>query len=92
MSWVLILNSDINAKPPAVIGGYATRVEAEAAGEFATAFDNEPQWPRLPFYTSYVVVPGAACSEPLGCTQSEVCHSNDYTTGNKIERYTKRWP
>jgi len=92
MSWVLILDSDINAKPPAVVGGYATRAEAEAAGELATAFDNEKQFPHLPHYTSYVVIPGAACSEPVGCTQSEVFYSGDYGAGNKIERFTKRWP
>lgn len=92
MSWILILNSNINAKPPAVIGGYATREDAERAGDAATAFDNEPEWPQLPFYTNYVVIPGAACSEPIGSTLSDVVHSQDFATGHKIQRQTKRWP
>jgi hypothetical protein len=63
MSWVLILNSDYVAKPPAVCGGYKTFEEAIRAGDLATAFINFKgtfgyRGSRMPFYTSYVVIPG----------------------------------
>lgn len=34
-TWVLIVTSDVNARPPAVIGGYQSKAEAVAAGEAA---------------------------------------------------------
>ena len=89
MSWVLILNSGYIQKPPAVIGGYPTREEAERAGDLATAFKNESPFEREPFYLSYSVIPGAACSEPIGATFSYVERNDDFTG---LERKTKRWP
>ena len=87
MSWVLILNSDITAKPPAVVGGYKTREEAEQAGNLATAFDNDFMFSSGPFYKYYVVIPGAACSEPLGCTHASVARNEQ----QKFERYITRY-
>lgn len=93
MSWVLILNTGYIQKPPAVIGGYPSRAEAERAGELATAFDNAVDC-RLPYYTEYLVIPGAAAAEPVGATQSSIEHTLDFTTTpmNKIIRTTKRFP
>jgi len=88
MSWVLILNSGLIQKPPAVVGGYPTREEAERAGDLATAITDREQFQRLPYYTHYLVIPGAACSEPAGMTSSFVDHGDNY----KLERYTRRWP
>ncbi len=62
MSYVLILNSDYVNKPPAVIGGYPSCVEAEQAGDLATAFKGGIRHEASPFYTSYVVVPGAGAA------------------------------
>ena len=63
MSWVLILTSSYLARPPAVVGGYPTRDDAEQAGELATAYDEEKN--LTPDFCHYTVVPGAACSEPV---------------------------
>lgn len=86
MNWVLILNSNVAAKPPAVIGGYKTQVEAETAGDLATAFSSE-QFASIPYYSSYVVIPGAACCDPVGSTHSFVCNNDDYI----LERITKKF-
>lgn len=86
MSWVLILNSNVVAKPPAVVGGYKTRVEAEAAGDAATAFSSE-HFASVPYYSSYIVIPGAACSEPIGSTHSFVGTNEDFF----LERVTNRF-
>lgn len=97
MTWVLILNSPITAKPPAVIGGYLTRETAEQAGDAATAFKNvqgDSGWYSsvIPYYTSYVVIPGAAVDEPAGSTHSVVyvpnLEPNEY---GKIFRKTERF-
>jgi hypothetical protein len=79
MSWVLILTPQVNQRPPAVIGGYPTRVDAEQAGELATAY-SEPEkhengfWiVKAPDFYAYTVIPGAACAEPLGSTVGSVC-------------------
>lgn len=87
MSWVLILNSNVVAKPPAVIGGYKTRVEAETAGDLATAFIGSSMSASMPYYSSYVVIPGAACSEPAGSTYSCVERNDDWM----LERYKKKF-
>lgn len=72
MSWVLILASDTTGRFPAVIGGYPDRAAAEAAGKLAI-------WPikgpgdfdmANPCYQRFSVIPGAAVSEPLGCTHA----------------------
>lgn len=87
MSWVLILNSSWTQKPPAVIGGYLTRAEAERAGDAATAFKNDGP-SQMPFYTTYHVIPGAADSEPEGATTSRL-ECGDH---GEIVRLTERWP
>lgn len=69
--WVLILNCEIAEKPPAVIGGYPTREEAENAGDLATSFD--PSWLMPPpYWYSYTVIPGAGCGAPTGMTHSSI--------------------
>lgn len=91
MSWVLILNTDYVAKPPTIIGGYATREEAEAAGETATAFKNKPNQVLVssPYYCRYSVIPGAACSGPLGSTHSYVAPNPD--NYSELKRWTERF-
>lgn len=72
MSWVLILSPRDGARHPAIVGGYRTREEAEAAGRVATfadintdeeypAIDN-PYWWRQ--FEAYTVIPGAADTPP----------------------------
>lgn len=92
MSWVLILNSSYTAKPPAVVGGYDTREAAETAGDAATAFKNEEgpigfHSSRMPFYISYVVIPGAATSASTGSTQVNLDREDD----GKIVRVVRRF-
>ena len=72
MSWVLILNSNYTQKPPAVVGGYPSLVQAESAGDLATAFGEPAPDAAMgyhsvpyPYYTSYLVIPGAAANYPL---------------------------
>jgi hypothetical protein len=79
MSWVLILTSSLNARPPAVVGGYPTRAEAEAAGDEAVQF--EPGAKVFPEFSSYVVIPGAACAEPVGSTH---CRIEQYWDGKEM--------
>jgi hypothetical protein len=88
MSWVLILNSDVVAKPPAIIGGYATREEAETAGDLATDFSNLPEF-ASPYYISYSVIPGAAAVGPSGGTFSSVAREWGGTC--VWQRYTRKW-
>lgn len=90
MSWVLILNSDYTAKPPAVIGGYPTREAAEAAGDAATAFVSAPPY-DLPYYTHYLVMPGAAV-DAGGSTHSDLVRDCTDYANIKIERRTRRFP
>lgn len=71
MSWVLILASNVTGRIPAVVGGYKTRKEAEAAGELATGWVRSAYAP-MPHFTKFVVIPGAACTEPIGGTHSEI--------------------
>src|SRR5438876_836585 len=60
MSWVLILTNTLADCPPAVIGGYASMPEAEAAGMLGTAFNPNPDIfdEAMPFYTRFLVIPG----------------------------------
>ena len=62
MSWVLILSPRNGPDPryPAVIGGYRTKEEAIAAGDFATSDEvyDYPSW------VNYTVIPGAADTPP----------------------------
>jgi hypothetical protein len=97
VTWVLILDSSWTTKPPAVIGGYATREEAERAGDLATAF--EPYDPEIinghsmPYWIRYVVVPGAAAFGPLGSTHCEL-QRGDWSGSRpgEITRITRRFP
>lgn len=45
MSWVLILTSSYCQRPPAVIGGYRTRDDAEGAGIAATEVSTNTEDP-----------------------------------------------
>jgi hypothetical protein len=76
MSWVLILTSSYYNQPPAVIGGYPTRDEAEQAGEMAIVYDEENR--IVPNYTKYTVIPGAACSGPLGSVHVKTDHEAEW--------------
>jgi hypothetical protein len=87
MSWVLILGSPYTNKPYAVVGGYPTQEEAEQAGELATAA-NETSWPE---FTGYTVIPGAACSGPVGASHGHI--ERYYDAGKTtITRHFNRWP
>lgn len=64
MSWVLILvPRRVREMPahPAVIGGYATKEEAEKAGRKGTEWEDDFIAPE---YTNFVVIPGAADTPP----------------------------
>ena len=94
MSWVLILTSTVNARPPAVVGGYPTRESAELAGELATRPILQPaestwQWDsQAPCYQYFTVIPGAAVDEPLGVTHgSSVDREDNGKIINRIHRY-----
>ena len=93
--WVLILNSDYVAKPPAVIGGYSTREEAERVGDLATSFENLFEnkegvlgWYSsvMPFYTSYIVIPGAAAAGPLAMTSCALERDEHGRITRRLER------
>lgn len=91
MMWVLILTSGTITRPPAVIGGYLSREEAERAGDLATAYDSSAT--VYPEFQNYTVIPGAAQSGPVGSTHSRVIRDYDYAAGNMIvTRCTDRWP
>lgn len=77
MSWVLILTSTLNGCPPAIVGGYLSRDEAEAAGMAATATLPKLYAP-LPPYTMFTVIAGAALVAPqLGSVHSRVWREHD---------------
>ena len=81
-SWILILrpnhNRDIHGAMPAIIGGYSSREEADAAGKIAVDFwggnkEFELQWHKanphggvLPRrdWDSFIVIPGSASMGP----------------------------
>lgn len=96
MSWVLILTTDGTMFPPAVIGGYPSREEAEAAGHAATEVAETAALTdshTFPEFTAYTVIPGAACAGPLGGTYSRVHKQYDYDTKKMVAtRRTHRWP
>lgn len=90
--WVLILDTPYNQKPPLAIGGYDTREEAEKAGSLALSFDNVETsmgyfGSRMPHFTSYVVIPGAACMEAAGATSCELVRDDD----GKIRAVVRRF-
>jgi hypothetical protein len=106
VTWVLILDSSYTAAPAAVIGGYATREEAEQAGDLATAFgpyvpatEGSPPSQEMPYWVRYTVIPGAAASGPLGATHSHLQRA-DYDIQylpsgmrpHEITRVTRRFP
>ena len=93
MSWVLILVSSEIPKPPAVVGGYQTREEAEQAGELATAYDVEKY--GIPYFTRYSVIPGAACSGPIGATHVKTSYESVWQNEKfelKVTREIHKWP
>lgn len=93
MSWVLILMGNEHQRPPAVIGGYPSQADAEQAGELAI-FCNEDKC-VIPTFTRYSVIPGAACSGPLGAvhvtTSHEAIHKPTGWALN-VTRCAHRWP
>ena len=94
MTWVLILQSPTVQEPPAVIGGYETREEAEKAGELATEQSSKHDEPFANF-NSYTVIPGAALHGPVGSTHSKTWREADYTTDPwsfSVGRKTVRFP
>jgi len=65
MSWVLILTPRPRGGTPAIIGGYHTKAEAEAAGLIATAEDLDTPGRGWDWY-GFTVIPGAADTPPQG--------------------------
>jgi hypothetical protein len=101
VSWVLILVSGLNARPPAVVGGYPTQESAEKAGELATrpipgdknSLEHYPGSTNgMDHYAEFVrftVIPGAAVDGPVGCTHSQLERRPDDMS--KIVRQTYRY-
>lgn len=92
MSWVLILTSALNARPPAVIGGYASQESAEKAGELATRpipGDGENGFDQYAEFVRFTVIPGAAVDGPVGCTHSQLERPPDNIS--RIIRQTYRY-
>lgn len=91
MSWVLILTADDKSRPSVVIGGFLERSEAEAAGDSALVFDEKSN--LLPEFRTYTVIPGAACSGPIGGTHCKVWFEEEYLSGGPkwtCERFYSR--
>jgi hypothetical protein len=81
VTWVLILNSDYVQKPPAVIGGYTTKFDAERAGDAATWYENKEgtlgyHSTAMPFYTRYNIIPAGNVT-PTESIQCELCRQED---------------
>jgi hypothetical protein len=85
MTWVLILTPE-DDRPPAVIGGFAEREAAEAAGLAATDYPDDPY--ARPAYTRFTVVPGAATFAAVGATHSAI--HREYDNGIWATRTTWR--
>jgi hypothetical protein len=106
MSWVLILSSNVSGRIPAVIGGYETQEAAEVAGDLGTWFADYDEtgcsYQQTPFFTVYMVIPGAAAAAPgASATHSRVerlDHSGFDPFGtavgrcNELRRITTRYP
>jgi hypothetical protein len=86
MTWVLILTPPETAGTPAVIGGFAEREHAEAAGLAATDYPDDVF--KRPAYTRFTVIPGAATFGAVGATHSVV--ERVYDNGVRAVRTTWR--
>jgi hypothetical protein len=93
VTWVLILVPVLDHSPPAVIGGYRSRDDAEAAGWLAIRISEDYTVPRPPYH-KFLVIPGAADCEPTGSICGEESAESDYSQGMKriITRSVARYP